>query len=180
MRTRLEELEIDEEVHYSQWESVDGTLLKSHLSSVEDFIELLVYSIDNLTTHSFIAKNQAQYLKRRKEELDRSECLILLDFAENYHYVVQDEIQGYHWNKDQCTLHPVVIYYKEGHELKHLSFCIISNDLDHDTLFVHQLQECVAKLIRETLPHVSAGQYKNYKNFLNLCHHKTDFYLDGT
>ena len=57
---------------------------------------------------------------------------LLLDFAENYHYIVQDEIQGYHWNKDQCTLHPVVIYYREGNEVKHISLCILSDDLEHD------------------------------------------------
>ena len=27
----------------------------------------------------------------------------------DFHNVVQDEIQHYHLNKDQCTLHPVVI-----------------------------------------------------------------------
>ena len=50
-------------------------------------------------------KREDQYLKKRKEELNESECIIILDFAENYHYDVQDEIQGYHWNKDQCTVH---------------------------------------------------------------------------
>ena len=109
IKDKFAELDIDEEVRYSQWENVDRSNLNSHTSDIDDFIELLVYNVDNLTTHSFIAKSQAQYLKKRKEDLNESECIILLDFAENYHYVVQDEIQGYHWNKDQCTLHPVVI-----------------------------------------------------------------------
>ena len=47
-----------------------------------------------------------------EREIDEETCIILLDFVENYHFIVQDEVQGYHKNKDQCTRHPVVIYYK--------------------------------------------------------------------
>ena len=95
---------------------------------------------------------------------------ILLDFADNYKYIVQDEVQGFHWNKDQCTLHPVVIYYKnEENELVHKSLCILSDDLDYDTSFVHQLQRLVCDFIKATLPQITrieywsdgcAGQYK--------------------
>ena len=55
----------------------------------------------------------------------------------DFHYVVQDEIQHYHLNKDQCTLHPVVIYHKEAaaKELQCTSICFLSNDLEHDTNF---------------------------------------------
>ena len=93
---KFAELEIDEEMSYSQWQSVDRTTLRTHTADVDDFIELLVYSVNNLTTHSFIAKSHAQHLKQRKEEITETECIILLEFTENYHYVVQDEIQGYH------------------------------------------------------------------------------------
>ena len=117
---------------YSQWDSTHRTAIRTHTTHVEEFIELLVYNIDNLTTHSFIAKSQTRYLKSRKSEIDDETCIILLDFAENYHYIVQDEVQGYHWNKDQCTLHPVVIYYKnEQNELEHISMCILTDDLNH-------------------------------------------------
>ena len=70
VRDKFTELEIDDEIRYSQWESVDRTILKTHTSDVDDFIELLVYSVDNLTTHSFFAKSQAQYLKKRCRKYD--------------------------------------------------------------------------------------------------------------
>ena len=41
----------------------------THTADADDFIDLLVYSVNNLTTHSFIAKGQAQHLKLRKEEI---------------------------------------------------------------------------------------------------------------
>ena len=110
---KLKEYDTTDEISYSQLDSTDRTTLNTMTSSVTDFIELLVYLVDNLTKHSFIAKSQARYLKERKENLDEKTCIILLDFAENYHYIVQDEIQGYHWNKEQCKLHPVVMYFKD-------------------------------------------------------------------
>ena len=98
--------------------------------------------------HSFSAKSQARYLKLWKEEIDEETCIILLDFVENYHFIVQDEVQGYHWNKGQCTRHPVVIYYKN--QPFHTSICILSDDLYHDTSFVHKLQGLVCNFIQET------------------------------
>ena len=58
-------------------------------------------------------------MKAHETDIDQTDCLTLLDFAENYQYVVQDEVQGYHWNKQQCTQHPVVLHHKnEKNELQ--------------------------------------------------------------
>ena len=138
IQNKFTELEIDEEMLYSQWKSIDRTTLQIHTADVDDFIKLLVYSVDKLATHSLIAKSQAQHLKQRKQEITETECIILMDFAENYHYVVQDEIWGYQWNKDQCTIHPVVIYFKNDGVFHHISLHIIY-DLEHDSCFVHEL-----------------------------------------
>ena len=110
---------------------------------------------------------------------------MLGDFAENYQYLIQDEIQSYHWSKEYCTLHPVVVYYRNNDGvLNHLSLCFISDDNTHDTAFVYQVQKMMIDHIRTVLPHVTkilyfsdgcGGQYKNYKNFINLCLHKEDF-----
>ena len=56
--------------------------------------------------------------------------------------------------------------------------------MEHDTPFVYQVQSEVVQYLKKELPHVidieyfsdgCAGQYKNFKNILNLCHHVTDF-----
>ena len=189
LQNKFTELNIDDDVSYSQWESTDRTSLRTNTLTVDKFIELLVYSVGKLTTHSFITVIQTRHLKSRKANIDESTCIILLDFDKNYYYVVQDETQGYHWNKKQCTLHLVIIYYKDdNNELQHHAICIMSADVEHDTSFVHQLQTIVNKWIRENSPSIkfieyfsdsSAGQYKNYKNLLNLCYHKKDFQLDA-
>src|SRR5688572_2045703 len=36
-----------------------------------------------------------------------------------FSFVVQDAVQGHHWNNRQTALHPFTVYYKEGQKLKH-------------------------------------------------------------
>ena len=81
LENKFTELDIDDDVSYSKWESTDRTSLRTNNSTVDEFIELLVYSVDNLTTHSFIAKSKARYLKSRKTNIDKSTRTILLDFT---------------------------------------------------------------------------------------------------
>ena len=52
----------------------DHTTLRTNSASIEEFIELLVYKIDNLTAHSLTAKSPSRYLKKRKEEINNVSC----------------------------------------------------------------------------------------------------------
>ena len=69
-----------------------------------DLLEI-VLQINAITSHSFIAKAQAAYLSQQKESLTQGTVVVLLDFAENYSFVVQDTVQGYYWDNNQATLH---------------------------------------------------------------------------
>ena len=64
---------------------------------------------------------------------DTNTVIAIGDFAKNYAFVVQDEVQSFHWSKQYCTLHPVVLYHKENDKLQHRSFCFLLDDLEHDT-----------------------------------------------
>ena len=48
-----------------------------------------------------------------QKKLKENELIILLDLAENYSFIEQDAVQGYHWNNSQVTLHPIVVCNKE-------------------------------------------------------------------
>lgn len=137
----LETIDIEEQFHFNQWKSTDRSQLITQTVNVDEYKELVIESINGLTAHSYIAKCQAKYLKELKTNLKEDECIILGDFAENYEFVVQDEIQSYHWCKDGCTLHPIVLYFKARHMevqviLEHKSLCYMSDDRTHDTCFV--------------------------------------------
>ena len=179
-----------DEVIFKQWQSTDRTTLNTLALPTDEFIEFAASQLDKLTSHSFIAKSQAQHLKNRKESINFDTAIILVDFSENYSFAVQDEVQGFHWNKDQCTLHPVVGYVRDVDEsLKVISFCFLSEDLNHDTGFVYAVQQLLTSYIKENFPSIKrfeyfsdgcSGQYKNYKNFFNLTYHVQDFGLNAS
>ena len=130
-----------DEVTYRQWVSVDRTKLLTFVESKDEFIENLVDQVVKLTRHSFSAKAQSAYMNTLKSSLTLKEEMILQgDFAENYSFVVQDEIQSFHWENMQVTLHPFVAYYRlEDDSLAHKNICIIliSDCRDHTTVTVH-------------------------------------------
>ena len=142
----------EEMVTFKQWTKTDHSELITCTESILNFVELLCDQIDKVTTHSFIAKSQAKkYLTRLKDELNDDEVIVLGDFAENYSFVVQDEIQGFHWNTSQCSLHPIVLYYKQGGELLSHSISYISDDLTHDVDFVYMVVSETVTFIKNFL-----------------------------
>ena len=158
--------------------------MKTLVSTLGEFYDVLCEKIDNLTVHSFTAKSQAAYLKSLKENLAEDTAIVTLDFAENYQYVYQNEVQSYHWCKEYCSIHPVVIYLKEEGQLKCVSLCVLSDDLKHDTVFVHKVMEITTNFCKRNHPQIKqfeyfsdgcAEQYKNFKHFMNLCKHSEDF-----
>ena len=104
--------------------------------------------IDDLIRHSFITKSQKQYLKIKKKTLGENEAIVK-NFAEHYQFLIQDEIQSHHWNEEYCNLHPLVVYYlgPDG-SLQHDSLRFTSDDNNHDTSFVCQVQTVLADYLK--------------------------------
>ena len=44
---KFQEYDIEEDITYSQWDRTDRTILRTQATPVDEFIELLVYHIDN-------------------------------------------------------------------------------------------------------------------------------------
>lgn len=153
-----------------------------------EFFKSLVEKLEKLKTHHYVSKSQAQFFKKKKSELGEEECLVLADFAENFSFVVQDEIQSFHWVNNQATVHPFVFYFKENDVLLHKSVCILSDHLKHDTATFYCFQKLLTDHIKEVHQNLkkliyftdgASSQYKNKKNFANLCSHKQDFDLEA-
>ena len=101
------------------WQNNLETVVKSN----DDFVEDLIDRLCRLQRHSFIATQQSTFMKEIKEGPMDGEVLVIGDFAENYSFVLQDEIQGYHWTNSQATIHPFVIYHRfpvDGNESTNL------------------------------------------------------------
>ena len=93
----LEENVIDT-VQYNQWVNTDRAMVETHVESVEDFLNQFIEVLKKLRLHDFIAKNQARFVSEKKEHLSLGEFLVIGDFSENYSFIVQDEVQCFHWN----------------------------------------------------------------------------------
>jgi hypothetical protein len=178
----------DESIKYKQWVTTDRCDLVTVIEPLDDFVEKLVEKLLTLKTHHYVSIQQSEFLKTKRSQLKREECIISGDFSENFTFVVQDEIQSYHWVNAQATLHPFVIYYRpdSSTDVVTKSYCIISDYLKHSTTAVYSFQKAIIPELKSLAPHVTtilyfsdgaASQYKNRKNFANLCHHFNDFGL---
>ena len=90
---KLGDFNVDNEFHYCQWDTTDRASLAALTTTCEDYKDTLIKTINSLTRHSFLAKCQGKFLKAKKETLAKNEVIILGDFAENYQFLIQDEIQ---------------------------------------------------------------------------------------
>ena len=191
LKSNFDYLESDDKILFQQWRSTDRSDLENVEMETDEYFEFLTTMIDNLTIHSYISKSQARYLKQLKNDLNQKQnvCIVLADFSENYTMTVQDEIQSFHFHKPQCTLHPLVLYLpSQDQSLSYIqqSIAFFSDDLNHDTSFVFAMQEELTHFLKVNYPFIKtieyfsdgcAGQYKNYKNFINLTYHEQDFGL---
>ena len=181
-----DELSDLEEVSYLQMVSTDRTKLVTITESKADFIDNFSGQVIKLTRHSFTAKAQSLYMKELKTTMRPQDDVILQgDFVENFSYVVQDEIQSFHWENKQATLHPFVAYcrFADG-TFEHRNICVVSDTREHSSVTVYAFLSVVIPYLQTEFPHVKkihyftggcAGQYKNKNNFVNLCHHEDDW-----
>ena len=96
---QLSDVDSESEFHYNQWDTTDWVSLTTVTTTCEEYKAVLIDAIDKLTKHSYLGKCQAHYLNDKKQSLHSEKALVLGDFAENYQFLIQDEIQSYHWSK---------------------------------------------------------------------------------
>ena len=171
-------------ITYKQWISNPKTTLETMVKSTEEFIPYLCEELCKLMPHAFIATQQSAFSRATKENLGEGEVQVIVDFAENYAFTVQDAIPGFHWNNDRATVYNIVIYYKENTDVKHRSLVIISDCLTHDSIAVYTFHKILIEYLKSEFSSVkkvlyfsdgAPQQYKNYKNVINLAFHQNDF-----
>ncbi|XP_066600762.1 uncharacterized protein [Prorops nasuta] len=170
-----------ENITYKHWVSDPRATLETTVKSSYDFAQHFCDKLKAMLPHSYIAKEQSSFLKSLKESLKMDELIVICDFAENYAFVVQNAAAGFHWNNNQATVFPTVIYYKNSGELTHRSIVIISDCNNHDSIAVHVYLQIITdflKTIRTSISKIyyfSDGAPQQFKNFANIYFHKMDF-----
>ena len=78
-----------------------STLIEQHFL-IFSFLQLtslnenVCDTFDGLRQHHYIAKSQPGHLWSLKEDLPDDAAIFLLDFAENYAFIVQDAVLGFY------------------------------------------------------------------------------------
>lgn len=144
-----------------------------------DLIKKFEDSLKPFLKHCVNNKNQNQAFKTLKENMTTEDCIIQIDFSENYNAKYGSEIQSLHFggSRQQFTLHTVVIYFKLDNETcKTQSFCTVSTSLRHDAaaVWAHLIPvlqeiEITAPLVRKlyVISDSPSAQYRN-KNILYI------------
>ena len=86
----------DNVIGFSHCTTTDRSNLIHHTETVNEYVNIVIKQLHILTVHSYILKCQSRHLQMLKSEIDGSAVLVLGDFAENYQFVIQDEVQGFH------------------------------------------------------------------------------------
>lgn len=151
----LDKLESDdiENITFNQWINVDRCSLDTIIKPVNQFVNVLMERLEQRLPHHHISKQHADYFRQVKKNADVGEIIIVTDFSENYSFVLQNSIQGVHWNNTQETIHPFCRYVG-GKESELLRYVIISDDLEHNTAAANYFQKLLINFLKLKIPHL--------------------------
>lgn len=189
----LSEITNASDVTFYQWVQTDRIDMNQITETTREFKTRLRSSLPELLKHHFLVRKQNRFLEnwRLNAQNNPNEVLVKIDFAMNYSFVFQNEVQSAHWHRKQATIHPFYMEYycHDEQKLKNKTYVGISDHLKHDTVCFYSFQTYFIEMLRRDLPHVnkiiymsdgSSAQYKNRKNIVNLLNHKIDFGIDAS
>ena len=123
--------------------------LEYKVTTARDFLLYAAPKMKQFVWHQFVARWQDSQFKNSVQDLKEGEIMSLIDFAENYSFKGQSEVQSQHWFSFQCTILVHITYrLNESYNLAdpnskrlHTEYhYYISDDRCHDSLFV---QHCL-------------------------------------
>uniref|UniRef100_A0A8D8TC48 Uncharacterized protein n=1 Tax=Cacopsylla melanoneura TaxID=428564 RepID=A0A8D8TC48_9HEMI len=143
--------------------------------SLEEFIKLLEIEIPVFVKHNNTKNHQYSAIRNLKNNLKSTECLIHMDFSENYMAKYSEEVQSFHFggSRKQVSLHTVVAYVKDiGESVKNINFCTLSENTRHDVpaiwAHLHPVLTCLFNKYStlDTIHFLSDSPSTQYRNKL--------------
>jgi len=150
-------------------------------STAKELVSKFSDLLKRFKKHIFNIRQQFQQYRLLKGSLNANECLVHIDFAENYSCKYSSEISGVHFGSShaQTTLHNGVFYISTGNScVSSTCFCTISDCRQHDPPAIWVYLDPVLKFIKNSHPAVDtlhflsdgpATQYRQKLNFYYLC-----------
>ena len=111
--------------------TVTYTVKERICCSADRLKEIYDHDLNKYCRHIFTFHMQYNYNRKRKETMGENECIIHVDFSENYVCKMAREVQGMHFgaSKKQLTLHTGVIHVKDKEAE---TFCTVSDSFVHN------------------------------------------------
>ena len=169
----------EELVKYLQWKTAADekgytiTVKETKTQSMQEMLANFEQSMERFCRHIFNIRHQYKAYRLKCDSLQTDECIIHIDFAENYTCKYTKEIQAVHFggSHKQVTMHTGVLYI---HGSKALPFCTISDSRQHDPCGIWCYIQPVIQWIRTQYENVKrfhffsdgpTSQYRQKKNF---------------
>ena len=141
--------------------------------SIGDLVNECKCLLERYKRHSFNIIHQHHHYRSLQQTMGETECLVHIDFSENYVCKLREEVQSMHFgaSKKQVTLHTGVVYIgKNEHKW---GFCSMSDSLQHSpaAIWAHLkpvLDEIQSTYKVDTVHFFSDGpttQYRQRGNF---------------
>ena len=160
--------------------SVKLTRKETVESTLQNMLNEFNKQIARFKKHLFTIRHQYAQYRHLKGTLATNECMIHIDFSENYMCQYASEIQSVHFGAShaQATLHNGVFYTNVDENLLTTSFCTISDSRHHGPPAIWVYLDPVLKLVKSVNPLVDtihffsdspSTQYRQKLNFYFFC-----------
>jgi hypothetical protein len=129
-------------IKFSEWQKEEiisngKTIKKMRLQNLEkpkdDFVKLFEAEFISLRKHVFRVNNQYLQINNLRQNLQpETEITVQMDYAENFSCIFQDEPSQVFYDRNQITIHPMVVHYMSpSGNLQHQSFVGVSDEMSH-------------------------------------------------
>lgn len=162
---------------------VKVTVKRKNHGTVAELEDLFQKEMQTFKTHTYNIRQQNLAYNSCKDNMQKCEALLHVDFSENYNCKLSEEVQSYHFgaSRSQVSLHTGVLYI--GGNEKPIPFCSISASTDHSPPAIWAHLDPVFQFLRQEAPDVKvlhfftdgpSTQYRQKKNFFMFSTHIFD------
>lgn len=162
-----DELDFEEMVQFFRWErSADCKFFRRVRieMTLEEVILSFKLTLPLFIEHQKTKRHQHQAYEEDKQESNKENIVIQVDFAENFACIEQNEIQSAYWGRNQITLFCVCVWTGEN---KPESYIVVSDNKTHDKSTALHYLSCILDSIHtevKSLKVWSDGPTSQFKN----------------
>ena len=150
------------------------TVKQGMRGTIGDLLDECHSQLGRFKPHYYNIRHQYKFYRTLKRNMMSNECLMHIDFSENYVCKMQNEVLSAHFgaSKKQISLHTGVYYV--GHDGEAKIVCTISESLQHGPAAIWAHLDTVLNLIQnkhpeiDTIHYFSDGPCTQYKQKANV------------